>query len=255
MEIEMQKNDRLVCVQCQNPLVGKLRLESTDINVWHCVDCEEAPQSEAVRKYRWAYRLYSLFYGPLALLNMYIVWHGRLRPLLIWYKETISLSTAQPLLDVAIGDGELTLLAGKKLLRRHPLIALDLSREMLTKCFHRLKKMGSHQFVLANVEALPYPDQFFQRIACFGGIHVFQNRLKSLKSISRVLKTGGTLRGSILTHPQNSWAQKICKFYVKWGFLGSSPTIQEIENDFLAAGLKLEKIQRNGFMILFEATK
>ncbi len=251
----MQKSVQYICGQCQKPLTEFMDIQGQQLPMWHCESCEKAPQSEQIKQYRWAYRLYSFFYGPLAVLNMYIIWHGRLRPLLKWYLDTISMATQGSLLDIAIGDGELTWFAGKKVLKNHRLIALDLSREMLKKCVRCLKKAGSHEFILANVEKLPFPSNHLHSIACFGGIHVFQNRIKSLSEITRVLQPGGLFRGSILTRPKIVLAQKICNYYVHLGLLGSSPSIAEIENDFLQAGLKINKLQRNGFMLLFEATK
>jgi ubiquinone/menaquinone biosynthesis C-methylase UbiE len=209
----------------------------------------------SVRKTKLAYKFYSALYEPLALFAMYFVWHARLRPLLRWYRDTYPQPASGPILDVATGDGGLTLLALGKKLRGWVPRFLDLSPQMLKKARRRFPALPDSSFIEADVLRMPIAPASEDRIACFGGVHVFPERTASIRALAEALKPGGLLRGSILLLPSARYSRAMCRLYVDMGFLASTPTEAELENDFAAAGLLFTRRERNGDMLLFEARK
>ncbi len=211
---------------------------------------------ERTDQIRLAYRFYSIFYDPLALLALYSVWRGRIRPQLRWYKDSYINAGEKTILDIAVGNGALTKLSCGAELKKHNVIFLDFSKDMLLKAIRKLKNTGNAMFLLANAERIPLPEDSIDMICCFGGIHTFSNRQACFNSMARVLKQNGALRGSILMQPKKEWARKLChKVFIPAGLLSTTPTLDEIEKELETAQLKITNTAYNGDMLLFEALK
>ena len=96
-------------------------------------------------------------------------------------------SREHPLLDLGCGTGASTEFYSKKGFK---VIAYDLSREMLEKVKERNLK-NKPILVKGIAEELPFKDKYVGQIFCSGSFHHFDNKLKSLKEMHRVLKPGG----------------------------------------------------------------
>ncbi|NDJ59932.1 MAG: methyltransferase domain-containing protein [Chloroflexi bacterium] len=100
-------------------------------------------------------------------------------------------------LDVATGTGRLPLA-----LARHPLfqgrvIALDLSRKMLTQAAAKLHDERTHaeQTILlwAPAEDLPFPDDTFDVVTCLESLEFMESPEAVLRELVRVLRPNGQL--------------------------------------------------------------
>jgi ubiquinone/menaquinone biosynthesis C-methylase UbiE len=199
-----------------------------------------------------AYKFYSRFYSYIALLTYWIIWRGNLLKHIAFFRELLSHDSKNIILDIATGEGSLTHIAllKKRNYSKTHIIAVDISEAMLLKA--QLKLKDSASFVQADVEHLPFLDQSFDTIACFGGLNSFAQGAQALRELKRVLKTGGRIRGSFLLMPELSWKQKLVKRWIAQGYQTAELSLAIFDTWVNDAGLKKSIIQRYGDVILFE---
>ena len=94
------------------------------------------------------------------------------------------------LLDVPVGTAIFTsdkyhILKGAKI------ICLDYSEDMLNQAKERLSDLNNINFVRGDVACMPFNDSEFDIVLSMNGLHVFPNKTKAYKEISRVLKRDG----------------------------------------------------------------
>ncbi|MGH7796252.1 MAG: class I SAM-dependent methyltransferase [Candidatus Binatia bacterium] len=91
-------------------------------------------------------------------------------------------------LEVAVGTGKN--LAHYR--RDCPIIALDLSGEMLKVARNRAAKLSMHvSFLVADAEALPFPDESFDSVVSSLSTCTFPNPVAALEEIARVCRADG----------------------------------------------------------------
>lgn len=120
---------------------------------------------------------------------------GRKTPL--WNKEQLlALKMLAPqrgdrVLDIACGPGNFTRtyadVAGEALV-----VGLDLSSSMLA---HAVRHTASPNvaYIRANACALPFRASSFPAVSCFGAMHLFEDPMRGLAEMARVLSPGGRL--------------------------------------------------------------
>lgn len=163
------------------------------------------------------------------------------------------------LLDCATGTGD-QIFALMKTGRIRFASGVDLAEEMLKIAKTKSKaRFLSHQidFVCANAEHLPYPDQSFDCVTISFGIRNMPNISKCLREMNRVLKPDGMLIILEFSMPQQPFLQKLYRSYLR----SIVPTIgawiaqqkaayqylhHTIET-FLSRSSMLEAIQNEGF--------
>ena len=111
-------------------------------------------------------------------------------------KAILRLKENKPLaiLDVATGTGDFALEA----IRINPqsVTGVDISEEMLSIAKEKIAKAGLEKqihFQWADAEDLPFADGSFDASTVAFGVRNFENALKGLAEINRVLKAGGIL--------------------------------------------------------------
>jgi len=106
-------------------------------------------------------------------------------------------------LDVGAGTGGIIPHILEAIGPEGSLWAVDYAEEMVRVGRMKFQKESRVVFELASVENLPYKDQFFDHVVCFGAFPHFEDKEKALAEMGRVLKTGGTL---IIAHALSSVA-------------------------------------------------
>jgi SAM-dependent methyltransferase len=98
----------------------------------------------------------------------------------------------EKILDVACGTGIYTRPLAKKVKKVY---GIDISLGMLKKAKELATEKTIFNLILAraDVERLPFKNDFFDGAICCGALHLFPNTIKALKEIARVLKTGSDL--------------------------------------------------------------
>lgn len=245
----------LCCPFCKN-LLAEFRCESCDQQFEKSAGINKLVtrfSHSLNRKTIEAYKLYSRFYSYIALLTYWIIWRGNLSKHIAFFRDLLSYKKNNTILDIATGEGSLTQIA---LLHNNisktntHIIAVDISESMLIKAQAKLKNKAS--FVQADVEHLPFVDQSFDTIACFGGLNSFPRGGHALAELKRVLKIGGRIRGSFLLMPRVHWKQKLVRRWIAQGYQAAELSLALFESWVKEAGLQKSIIYQHGDVVLFE---
>lgn len=136
---------------------------------------------------------------------------------IIWRKKAIAqLKEIQPkiILDVATGTGDVALEAMS--LNPDRIIGLDISTGMLELGREKIAKRNLSakiDMVEGDSENLPFEDNKFDAVTVAFGVRNFENLLKGLKEINRVLRPGGKLVVLEFSQPKNFPIKQLYWFY------------------------------------------
>jgi demethylmenaquinone methyltransferase/2-methoxy-6-polyprenyl-1,4-benzoquinol methylase len=136
---------------------------------------------------------------------------------IIWRKKAIAqLKEIQPkmILDVATGTGDVALEAMN--LNPEKIIGVDISTGMLALGREKIAKRNltaKIDMVEGDSENLPFEDNKFDAVTVAFGVRNFENLLKGLKEINRVLRPGGKLVVLEFSQPKNFPIKQLYWFY------------------------------------------
>jgi demethylmenaquinone methyltransferase / 2-methoxy-6-polyprenyl-1,4-benzoquinol methylase len=137
----------------------------------------------------------------------------------LWRKRAISYLKGRPvnnLLDVATGTGDMAFAALKLL--PEEITGIDISEGMLTiarEKVTRLKGDIKMNFIKGDSEALPFRDESFDAATVAFGVRNFENIVKGLSEINRVLRPGAKLVVLEFSKPDKFPVSNIYQFYFK----------------------------------------
>ncbi|HKZ74372.1 MAG TPA: bifunctional demethylmenaquinone methyltransferase/2-methoxy-6-polyprenyl-1,4-benzoquinol methylase UbiE [Steroidobacteraceae bacterium] len=123
-----------------------------------------------------------------------------------WKDFTLRLAALRPgqrALDVAGGTGDLAAGLARQVGERGLVILTDINASMLARGRDRMIDAGhvGVRYVLANAEALPFPDGMFDCVTIGFGLRNVTDKAAALASMRRVLKPGGQLLVLEFSHP------------------------------------------------------
>jgi len=135
-----------------------------------------------------------------------------------WRRKAIrtvkeSLKTSH-ILDVACGTGDLAIEAAK--LNPEKITGIDISEKMLETAKKKItRKRLSHKIELlrGDSENLPFGNNQFDLVMCAFGVRNFNDRMKSLKEMSRVLRNEGMVLILEFSKPDRKIFGKIFEVY------------------------------------------
>lgn len=109
-------------------------------------------------------------------------------------------------LDCAAGTGDLTLLFYDVVGRRARVVGTDINEDMLAHAREKAAKRGARiHWQVADVQALPFPEESFDIISIAYGIRNVDEPVRALKSMARVLRPGGRLVVLEFGQPASRW--------------------------------------------------
>ena len=117
----------------------------------------------------------------------------------LWKKFTIELSdvrSGQNVLDIAGGTGDLTKAFSKRVGQTGTVVLADINSAMLEEGRKRLLDegiIGNIEFVQANAESLPFPENHFDCVSIAFGLRNVTDKNAALRSMFEVIKPGGKL--------------------------------------------------------------
>jgi demethylmenaquinone methyltransferase/2-methoxy-6-polyprenyl-1,4-benzoquinol methylase len=117
----------------------------------------------------------------------------------LWKRFTISQANVRPgqvVLDLAGGTGDLTKEFAHKVGKQGLVVLADINDKMLQQGRERLLNegiVGNVNYVQADAEKLPFPDNHFDCITMAFGLRNVTDKAAALRSMYRVLKPGGKL--------------------------------------------------------------
>lgn len=137
----------------------------------------------------------------------------------LWKRYTIDCSgvrAGHKVLDLAGGTGDLTAKFSRIVGETGQVVLADINDAMLKVGRTKLRDLGvvgNVQYVQANAEALPFPDNSFDIITIAFGLRNVTDKDKALASMYRVLKPGGRLLVLEFSKPSNEMLSKAYDMY------------------------------------------
>jgi len=137
----------------------------------------------------------------------------------LWKRFTVDKSgvrQGQKVLDLAGGTGDLTAKFSRIVGKDGQVILADINDSMLKVGRTKLQDSGivdNVDYVQANAEELPFPDNHFDLVTIAFGLRNVTNKDKALASIFRVLKPGGRLLVLEFSKPIYKPVSKFYDFY------------------------------------------
>lgn len=139
----------------------------------------------------------------------------------LWKRYTIDCSgvkVGQRVLDLAGGTGDLTAKFSRIVGPKGQVVLADINQSMLKVGKEKLTNMGiigNVEYVQANAESLPFPDNHFDLITIAFGLRNVTDKSAALASMFRVLKPGGRLLVLEFSKPTS---QALSKVYDNYSF-------------------------------------
>lgn len=169
----------------------------------------------------------------------------------IWKRLTIESSGVRPghkVLDIAGGTGDLTMQFSKRVGEQGQVILADINSSMLNVGRDRLLDRGygsNIEFVQANAETLPFPDNYFNCVSIAFGLRNVTDKDKALASMARVLKPGGRLLILEFSKPKNPLLSDIYDKYsfTALPFMGKLITNDSTSYQYLAESIRMHPDQ------------
>ena len=137
----------------------------------------------------------------------------------LWKRYTIERAAAregQKILDIAGGTGDLTAKFSKIVGPKGQVTLADINDSMIKVGRAKLVDsgvVGNVDFVQANAECLPFPDNHFDRITIAFGLRNVTEKEKALQSRYRILKPGGKLLVLEFSKPALPLLSKVYDIY------------------------------------------
>lgn len=136
----------------------------------------------------------------------------------LWKRFTLASSGVRKgssVLDIAGGTGDLTLKFSKLVGESGQVVLADINASMLNVGRDRLTDLGAVgniDYVQANAESLPFPDNSFDCITIAFGLRNVTDKDAALRSMYRVLKPGGQLMVLEFSKPAD-WITPVYDLY------------------------------------------
>lgn len=136
----------------------------------------------------------------------------------LWRKRLvkgIAKQNAKHVLDVATGTADLSIALAKRL-PEVQIVGVDIADEMLEFGRRKLKKLKLDQRITmqkATSLDLPFSDGLFDAAMVAFGVRNFEDPIKGLSEMQRVLKSGGTISVLEFTTPKYAVIGWLYKFY------------------------------------------
>lgn len=133
-----------------------------------------------------------------------------------WRRKAVReiVDTRKPIkvLDVATGTADFAIAVNRKAAPGSHITGIDLSQGMLEVGKNKCKGMPI-DLEVGDAENLRFEDGEFDRVCVAFGVRNFENLMKGLQEMCRVIKPGGKLIILELSYPRNRFIFSLYKFY------------------------------------------
>ncbi|OIN84063.1 bifunctional demethylmenaquinone methyltransferase/2-methoxy-6-polyprenyl-1,4-benzoquinol methylase UbiE [Francisella sp. TX07-6608] len=179
----------------------------------------------------------------------------------IWKKQTIAKSGVRKgdnVLDLAGGTGDLAYKFCQMVGQQGKVILSDINSSMLEIGKEKLTNkgcVGNIEYVQANAECLPFPDNYFDCITISFGLRNVTDKDKALASMCRVLKPGGRLLVLEFSKPIIPLLSKVYDEYSfkALPFLGKIITQDAESYKYLAESIRKHPDQQTLKQMMYDA--
>jgi ubiquinone/menaquinone biosynthesis C-methylase UbiE len=135
-------------------------------------------------------------------------------------------------------------------------VAADISPYMLQQARREAGRRGVQdaiEFVQADVTALQFADASFDLCVTYNGLHCLPDPRAALAELVRVLRPGGTLRGTSCVSGRGPRQDALIAMLRRAKVFGNAPHAGEIKQWLKELGLDVVTLERSGAVEFFEA--
>jgi SAM-dependent methyltransferase len=183
-----------------------------------------------------------------------LLWGADVRPLYEAFAEPARLPPGSAVLDVPCGGGVAFRGLTPGLDLRY--VAVDLSPAMLVRARDQARRRGlGVAFGRAGVDRLPFATGAFDLCATYNGLHCFPDPAAALSEMARVLKPGGTLRGSAVIAGAGTRQDAAIAFLRTLRAFGRPCGEAELRGLLRTVGLEEVDVRASGALAYFTARK
>ena len=189
-----------------------------------------------------------------AMVGAWAMWGADMRRMFADVARLADTPAGTSVLDIPCGGG----FALRVLRPGQPVryIAADISPHMLERArevAHRLRAQDAIEFVEADVTALQFDDASFDLCVTYNGLHCLPDPRAALAELTRVLKPGGTLRGTSCVTGRGPRQDASIAILRRTGVFGNAPRAGEIEAWLRDFGFAIVTVEHSGAVEFFEA--
>ena len=158
-------------------------------------------------------------------------------------------------LDIPSGGG--VVLLGLHPDRRLRYTAADISPQMLDRARDEAARRGLDyvEFSEADATALPFNDGGFDVVVSYSGLHCVPDPKASVQEMARVVRPGGTVRGSVVVRGAGGVTDRFIDLWVRLKILDVVTPVDEVLRWFSDSGLRPVHTERAGAVLYFEFTR
>lgn len=193
-------------------------------------------------------------HDSVARVGAWAMWGTDIRPMFADIVRLADVSVGASVLDIPCGGG--LAFRGLRTGQAVRYIAADISPYMLQRARREAGRRGVQdaiEFVEADVTALQFPDASFDFCVTYNGLHCLPDPRAALAELVRVLRPGGTLRGTSCVTGRGPRKDALIAMSRRAGVFGNPPHTGEIEKWLKELGLDVVTLERSGAVEFFEA--
>ena len=189
-----------------------------------------------------------------AMVGAWTMWGADMRRMFADVARIADTPAGTSVLDIPCGGG----LALRVLRPGQPVryVAADVSPYMLQRARDeaaRMQVQDAIEFVEADVTALEFDDASFDLCVTYNGLHCLPDPRGALAELTRVLRPGGTLRGTSCVTGRGARKDALIAMLRRAGVFGNAPRAGEIAKWLRELDFDVVTIEHSGAVEFFEA--
>jgi ubiquinone/menaquinone biosynthesis C-methylase UbiE len=191
-----------------------------------------------------------------AMVGAWAMWGADMRRMFADVARLADTPAGTSVLDIPCGGG----FAFRVLHPGQPVryVAADISPYMLQRAREVARGMRAQdgiEFVEADVTALQFDDASFDLCVTYNGLHCLPDPRAALAELTRVLRPGGTLRGTSCVTGRGPRQDAFIAALRRAGVFGNAPRAGEIEKWLREFGFDVVTAEHSGAVEFFEAKR
>lgn len=183
----------------------------------------------------------------------FAMWGTDTRRLFAHIGELGRLPAGSAVLDVPCGGG--IAFRGLRPGQEVRYVAADISAYMLERARAQAARRGVEElieFTEADITALPFEDASFDVCLSYNSLHCLPDPRAALAELVRVLRPGGSLRGTTCVTGEGFRSDRFIGLYRRAGLFGEVPTAADMKRWFAELCLQGVALERSGAIVAFE---
>jgi SAM-dependent methyltransferase len=189
-----------------------------------------------------------------AMIGAWAMWGADMRRMFADVARLADAPAGTSILDIPCGGG----FALRVLRPGQPVryVAADISPYMVERArevARRTRTQDAIKFVEADVTALQFDDDTFDLCVTYNGLHCLPDPGAALAELTRVLRPGGTLRGTSCVTGRGTRQDALIAMLRRAGVFGNASRPGQIEAWLRGFGFDVVTVEHSGAVELFEA--